>query len=226
MPRFLLAGLALLVALSTACRRSSEPRPSPVAPEPDRVASSSPVALQQSAAPSPERAPVAAPSAASAPRLERDGRPEGTRDEAKPSLQEVKGPTPARPEATPAAAPVAKIIRGPAVGGEQYSAYLQTTGRYVPGEMASLVAIVAAKGDYKCNDKYPTRFTVSAASGLTATEPVVTGSLAGKTGSIAIPVRITSRGSASLAGELRFSVCSAERCLLEKQDLRLDFEVD
>jgi hypothetical protein len=137
----------------------------------------------------------------------------------------AKGQSPSVPHAAQPAAKPAPVVRGPAVTTSQYSTYLQTTGRYAAGEAGSIVAVVVAKGDYKCNDKYPTRFTAVRAEGVAVSPTVVKGSLTGKTGSLTIPVRVTKAGPASVRGELKFSVCSEERCLLEKQELALDFEV-
>ena len=108
---------------------------------------------------------------------------------------------------------------------DQYSAYLETTGRYVTGTVGAVLAVVVAQGEYHCNEEYPAQFTPVRTSGVVVSDAAVRGTLAGKRGSLTVPLRVTSSKTASLGGELRFSVCSSERCLLEKQFLELSFEV-
>jgi len=232
-----IAAAALVAASPLACRRASLPDETGEPTEPSAVASretAPPARRHEVAAASIAPLPQASPSAA-APRI---------RDEAKaPAVAAASGAATANtaasanasaaaavtsdaPEPPRPAAPFAPVVRGTVVSTDHYSAYLQTTGRYVTGSAGALLAVVVAKGEYECNEEYPTRFTAAHASGVGVGDKVVRGSLAGRRGALSIPIQIIRTGPASVGGELRFSVCSPERCLLEKQSLELSFDVE
>ncbi|HET6438644.1 MAG TPA: hypothetical protein VFG59_11315 [Anaeromyxobacter sp.] len=101
-----------------------------------------------------------------------------------------------------------------------------------PAQATSAVTIhLTARAGYHVNKDYPTAFrpgpdsTVTFASARVALKPTAATACAGEPGescavTLELPYRAAGSGEARLAGTLDFSVCSKERCLIEKVPLR------
>jgi len=129
----------------------------------------------------------------------------------------------AKPEATAGAEPAAKEDN---VGDKQvagsYAAWLQGKKEYVVGQQGVVTAVVAAQGDYKCNEKYPFKFKTGGGSGVTY--PVATvrdKSYSKERTTIAVPFVPTQAGRVTVAGTYYFSVCTEEKCKFGKQAMSL-----
>jgi len=90
-----------------------------------------------------------------------------------------------------------------------------------------LEAVLVAKPPYHCNPEYPHKFKLNAAPpGLSYPEETVRGMKVTPGRSVlAIPVNAQSAGKPTITGTLSFSVCTEERCMVEKRDLSLVLDV-
>lgn len=125
--------------------------------------------------------------------------------------------------ATPAAAAAAGQLKGPIVEEDAFSIWLQSEGPTVSGKPAKVTAVLVAHPPYHCNEEYPHKFKFAAApEGLSYPKKIAKGmKTTAKKGVLAIPVQAESAGTATISGKLLFSVCTEERCLVEKQELTL-----
>lgn len=100
------------------------------------------------------------------------------------------------------------------------------------GKPASARVVIRSRGPYHVNKDYPlafdpaedaTAWPVRDRIPLTAGERTPCADQAGESCSIAAPLAFTpaAAGAVRVSGTVRFSVCSAERCLIEKQPLAL-----
>lgn len=125
--------------------------------------------------------------------------------------------------------PVAKTAerRGPAVSETPFSAYLAATTPAKVGQRLKVQVVLEAKPPYHCNAEYPHKFKLSPApAALGYDSEVVRGmQVTEQRGVLELPVQAKSAGPATVAGKLSFSVCTEERCLVEKRDLSVDVEI-
>lgn len=112
------------------------------------------------------------------------------------------------------------------VSGEGYRTYLQMPSPVVVGQSAEVVVNLSPQSPYKSNEKYPFRFSFGDVSGVTTPAASVTGAAATpeKT-TLRFAVTGKSVGPAVIGGTFSFSVCTAEKCLVERAPLVLSFEV-
>ncbi|MCA9641041.1 MAG: hypothetical protein H6718_22335 [Polyangiaceae bacterium] len=130
-------------------------------------------------------------------------------------------------KAEPAAEKPAEEKKGAEATGDSFGAYL-AGGKYTAGKPGTLTAVLTAKGEYHCNDKYPYKFTLDPApAGVTFPETVVKGmNVSEKRSTMAIPFTPSEKGAKTISGTLAFSVCNADRCLIEKQKLTITVNVN
>lgn len=118
-------------------------------------------------------------------------------------------------------------VQGAAVTEEPFSAWLQAVSPVAAGGPATVEAVLVAKPPYHCNAEYPHKFKLGAApAGLSYPEATVKGAqVTAERSVLRIPVLAQSPGKATVSGTLQFSVCTDERCLVEKRELMLNLEV-
>jgi len=132
-------------------------------------------------------------------------------------------PTADAPSAKPA---TGKVIEGAAASSEAFSTWLQAAAPAKAGAPVELEVVLTAKPPYHCNAEYPHKFKLNAAPGLSFPQETVKGMRVTPERSVlSVPVTATSAGKASISGTLSFSVCTEERCLVEKRDLALALDV-
>ena len=139
----------------------------------------------------------------------------------------------AAPKANPSAdtpsptAPPGEAKRGTVVSEEPFSTWLEASSPLAAGSAASVDVVLVAKPPYHTNAEYPHKFKLSAAPpGLTYPEAVVKGMQVKPERSVLrVPVQAQQAGLATVSGTLSFSVCTEERCLVEKRDLSLALEI-
>lgn len=124
-------------------------------------------------------------------------------------------------------APPTKAV-GSRPEGEAYQVSLVPPASAKPGAAATARVVVTARGPYHVNRDYPTSFRVD--KGSTAVFPgekVPLGEGAERTPckdfpgeacalSAPLPFRAAASGETRIAGVVAFSVCNADRCLIEK----------
>ncbi len=106
---------------------------------------------------------------------------------------------------------------------------IQPKGAYKVGQPGEAEVVLSAKGPYKCNDKYPYKLKLDDAAGLKFPDKVIKKEAVKleKTKAV-MTVAFTpeSAGSKTLGGLFSFSVCTDDKCLIEKRKLALDIKVD
>ena len=166
----------------------------------------------------------------------------GCKQETPPTLAEPKAPSavaprneaaapaaaapeaaPAAPGATPAAdAAVSKLSES------SFDLELRAKGPYTAGQQAEAELVLDAKPPFHVNEEYPYKFKLKEASGVKFASAVV-GKDAAKLEKqkVTMPVTFTpeAAGKCTVAGQLAFSVCTDDKCLIEKRDLALVVDV-
>lgn len=97
------------------------------------------------------------------------------------------------------------------------------------GQASTLEVVLVAKAPFHVNDKYPIKLKLKETPGIKY-ESLVIGKDAVKVEQMkaVVPVSFTPDGAGkrSVAGQLAFSVCTEDKCLMEKRDLALEINVD
>jgi hypothetical protein len=104
---------------------------------------------------------------------------------------------------------------------------LQPKGSYASGQAGEAEIVLSAKAPFHVNDKYPYKFKIKEAPGLKfATLIVAKDQVKLEPARATVPVAFTpeSAGKHTVAGQLSFSVCTDDKCMIEKRDLALEIE--
>lgn len=95
------------------------------------------------------------------------------------------------------------------------------------GSDSSAEIELLSKQPFKCNDKYPYKFTTTASEGLVLAAPVVTrdrASISQERVVLSIPFKASQPGAHRLSGQFAFSICTSDQCRIEKRELSLMIE--
>lgn len=190
-------------------------------------------AVPPSAASAPEAAaaapaagtPSAPTSAGSAP--ERKGlAPAASASAAAAEAPAKAAQAPAKAADAPAKDVKAELKQGAVVSEEPFSTWLEASSPLPVGSASSFDVVLVAKAPYHTNAEYPHKFKLNAApAGLRYPEEVVKGMQVRPDRSVLrVPVQAERAGAATVSGTLSFSVCTEERCLVEKRELSLNLE--
>src|SRR5690606_18913365 len=90
------------------------------------------------------------------------------------------------------------------------------------GVPLEFLVTLEAKGGYKVNDEYPLKFVVTQTAAVKAEKSTVRkedGKLEKTRAELPVRVTLNAPGEHQVGGKLSFSVCTDERCLIEKRDL-------
>jgi hypothetical protein len=121
--------------------------------------------------------------------------------------------------------PASALLSSAAVTGEGYRTYLQVPSPLTVGGDATAVVHLEPQSPFKSNDKYPYRFTIDGVEGVSAPTAVTAASVSPTRTTLRIPVTATRAGRGSISGTFSFSVCTEQKCLVERAPLVLGFEV-
>jgi hypothetical protein len=97
------------------------------------------------------------------------------------------------------------------------------------GETAKVLITLLPKAPFHVNAEYPHRFKVASLQGATTPSPVVARDPAKLTPSkleLEVPIVAGQPGVGSLEGEVALSVCTDEKCLMEKRQLKVTFQAN
>jgi hypothetical protein len=215
---FLLSGAALVLfgALTVGCEKEApvQPAPEPAtsapAPAPD------PVAEPEKTEPAASVAQAPSPSAEIA-----------NASVEKPAAAEPKKPPPSG-EATPKPeARKVKTVRGSAASGDGFAVSIQAQSPVRTGEGSTATVVLSCKAPFKCNQKYPYKMALDAPSGVSYASQTVRGaSVSEKSTTLGVPFTAASKGKATVGGTFSFSVCTDDKCLIEKRPLSVNIDVD
>lgn len=184
-------------------------------------AASQPVAEQRDE----QRELAEAPPNASAPVAE----PAAT--EAEPAASQASDPPAASPKSkTPSAdepkAEAPSTRRGAAAKGEGFTVFLEGQSSHKLNQPSSVKLVLVADAPFKCNEQYPYRFTAASNAGVQYKEPVVRAmNIDKQMSTMTIPFTPSAAGSQTVSGELAFSVCTEDKCLIEKETVSLVIDV-
>jgi len=192
------------------------PAAAPAAPEPGSPSAATAAAAlaEPPAAATAAASPAAAPSGVAAP------------SHAKPGAS-AAAPAPSPAADAPSAKPATgKVTEGAAASSEAFSTWLQAAAPAKAGAPVELEVVLTAKPPYHCNAEYPHKFKLNAAPGLSFPQETVKGMRVTPERSVlSVPVTATSAGQTNISRPFSFSVCTEERCLVEKRDLVLALDV-
>jgi hypothetical protein len=117
---------------------------------------------------------------------------------------------------------------GARVAHANFSLAIQSTGAYQVGKQAAVKIVLDAKGVYKVNDEYPYKFKLQPSAGLAYERDIVKRDavkLEKKRATMTVGLTPKAAGKQRVAGKFYFSICTDEKCLIEKRDLALEVEV-
>ena len=234
-PRRLLALLAALALFG--CGQSSPPPGGHEAATASAALADLPppsAAAITTAAPS---AVAAAPSASAAPTATADARAAtkaATPTATATALAEGSPPataTAVAPTAAPSVEPPPIVdVVSPKIAEGTFNTWMQSSGRYTAGQPGSVKVMLVATGGFHCNDKYPYKFKLGAASGgVTYPQPIVRVEAMRVTPErsvMTVPFVPSAAGDARVSGTFSFSVCSATSCQIEARELSITVKVD
>jgi hypothetical protein len=154
---------------------------------------------------------------------------------AKTAEPSPKAPTAAAAGATAApsaepTAPARKVatVSGSGASADSFSLGISARSPVKAGESGAASIVLTAKSPYKCNAKYPYKMALDAPSGGVsyASQTVRGMAIADKTSSMSVPFTATAPGKATISGTFSFSICTADKCLIEKRKLAVTIDVD
>jgi hypothetical protein len=127
--------------------------------------------------------------------------------------------------AAPAAAPAADATSK--YSEANFDLSLAPKGSYASGQAGEAEIVLAAKAPFHVNQNYPYKFKLKEAPGLKFANLVVTKEAVKlEPARATLPVAFTpeTAGKHTLAGQLSFSVCTDDKCMIEKRELALDID--
>lgn len=133
---------------------------------------------------------------------------------------------PAAPANQPAKAPASNAVQGPVVTGEGFSVHMQAPQGTVAGKPSTAEVVLNAQAPFHCNDKYPYKLALDPTPGVSYPEQTVRNvNIGEQTSIIAVPFTANAPGKHTLSGQLSFSVCTDDKCLVEKQKVSVTIDV-
>ena len=142
---------------------------------------------------------------------------------------------PAAPTQDTAALPPPAGSAAPAPAADAVSKYneanfeltLAPKGSYSAGQAGEAEIVLAAKAPFHVNQNYPYKFKLKEAPGLKFANLVVTKEAVKlEPARATLPVAFTpeTAGKHTVAGQLSFSVCTDDKCMIEKRELALEID--
>lgn len=117
-------------------------------------------------------------------------------------------------------------MRGTEVTGEGFKAYLQLNAPLQVGAEAHVEVVLEPQAPFKCNEQYPYRFSNVQGEGINLkTVDIRNADVNPQRTVLVVPVTPSRAGRANVSGTFAFSVCTDEKCLIEKRPLQLAFDV-
>jgi hypothetical protein len=104
---------------------------------------------------------------------------------------------------------------------------LEPKGDYSAGKEGEADIVLSAKAPFHVNQQYPYKFKLKESPGLSFANMVVSKEAVKlEPARATLPVAFTpaAAGKHTVSGQLSFSVCTADQCMIEKRDLALEIE--
>ena len=106
---------------------------------------------------------------------------------------------------------------------------MRKAGTYQKQAAAKVEVLLEAKAPYHVNEQYPIKLRLEPVDGVKFDSEVVGKdkvAVQAKKAVMTVGFTPEASGVKRIAGKLKFSVCSEERCLMETRDLALDIDVE
>lgn len=110
-----------------------------------------------------------------------------------------------------------------------FSLSIAPKGQPSRGQPAEFVIVLSAKAPFHVNKEYPHRFKVTTARGLTTTSNVIQrdpSKVSPERLELDVPAKLGQDGPFGIEGEMSFSLCTDEKCLMEKRQLAAPLTVN
>jgi hypothetical protein len=109
-----------------------------------------------------------------------------------------------------------------------FSLTMEPQGTYAAGKPASVAVRLTAKGPHHINQEYPHKMKLKASDGVAFPQPVIgrdAMKISNTQAEFSVVLTPNRSGKATVGGDFAFSLCTADRCLIEKRALALDIQV-
>jgi hypothetical protein len=141
-------------------------------------------------------------------------------------------PAAAAPPAPAAVAPAPATAEAAApshVSADGFELTILPKGSYKATQPGEVSIELVAKPPFHVNDKYPFKFKLKESPGLKFSSMVVgkdAVKVEAKRAVMSVGFTAEQAGKHNVAGQFAFSVCTEDKCMIEKRDLALDLDVD
>ena len=109
-----------------------------------------------------------------------------------------------------------------------FSLTIDPQGTYAVGKAASVAIHLTAKGPHHVNQEYPHKLKLKASDGVTYPHTVISRDamkISQEHADFTVALTPSRTGKVTVGGDFAFSLCTADRCLIEKRALSLDVQV-
>ncbi len=106
---------------------------------------------------------------------------------------------------------------------------IEPKGSYKSGQSGQAQIVLDCNAPYHCNDKYPYKFKLEDSPGVKYPGKIVERDavqLEKHQATMTVGFTPESAGKKTIAGKFLFSLCAADKCLVERRDLALNVNVD
>jgi hypothetical protein len=134
---------------------------------------------------------------------------------------------PPAPADSQAAAPAPATDAASKYNEANFDLTLAPKGSYSSGQAGEAEIVLSAKAPFHVNQNYPYKFKLKEAPGLKFANLVVTKEAVKlEPAKATLPVAFTpeTAGKHTVAGQLSFSVCTDDKCMIEKRELALEID--
>ncbi len=111
----------------------------------------------------------------------------------------------------------------------RFDLQIQPKGSYKSGQAGQVQIVLSAKAPFHCNDKYPYKFKLQDSAGVKYPAKIVKKDavqLEKHRATMTVGFTPESAGKKTIAGLFLFSLCSADKCLVERRNLQINVNVD
>ena len=115
------------------------------------------------------------------------------------------------------------------VSEDSFALELKPSGAYKVGQAGQVELVLEAKPPFKVNQEYPYSFSLNESTGLNFTSMKLTKDavkLEEKRATLSVAFTPSQAGQKTISGTFKFSVCTDEQCLIKKEELALNVDVN
>ena len=105
---------------------------------------------------------------------------------------------------------------------------IEPSGSYLIGKAGIVTVQLLAKGAHHVNQEYPHKLKLRSTEGVTYPQTVLgreSMKIANMQAYVTVPLTPNRSGKLTVGGDFAFSLCTADRCLIEKRSLAIDIQV-